>query len=270
MLVIFAIMERSSTESSEGAEPEIRVQLCGPLIVDVLGRRVEAGLPRRQGRLLFAYLLLNRHRLVPRDELIDALWGDDLPNGADGALSVLISKTRAALKPLQLEGRGHLRLLMPDKAQIDVEIAQESLHRAEAAIAKMSWYDAYVAGLAASQIADRRFLVECEANWVEDRRRILEDVWIRATESYGIACLEIGGAELRAAERVGAQLVQRSPYRESCHRLLMRAHAAAGNPAEGLRAYEQLRELLRTELGVEPDRSTQHVYLQLLGASDPA
>ncbi|MDP3767480.1 MAG: bacterial transcriptional activator domain-containing protein, partial [Dehalococcoidia bacterium] len=54
-------------------------------------------------------------------------------------------------------------------------------------------------------------------------------------------------------------------YRERSHRLLMRAHAAAGNPAQGVRAYHDLRELLASRLGTDPSRETEAVYLELLG-----
>jgi hypothetical protein len=38
------------------------VQLCGQLVVELRGERVEQGLPSRQGRTLFAYLVLQRPR----------------------------------------------------------------------------------------------------------------------------------------------------------------------------------------------------------------
>ena len=58
-------------------EPTTRIQLCGRLQVEWAGKRIERDLPGRQGRLLFCYLVLNRHRPVRRDELVAALWADD-------------------------------------------------------------------------------------------------------------------------------------------------------------------------------------------------
>src|SRR5688572_33346002 len=40
--------------------------------------RSDAGLPGRQGRLLLAFLTLHRDRLVRRDELVEALWPDEI------------------------------------------------------------------------------------------------------------------------------------------------------------------------------------------------
>ena len=42
------------------------------------------------------------------------------------------------------------------------------------------------------------------------------------------------------------------PLRESAHRVLIRVHLAEGNPSEALRHYRLFRELLLTELGLEP------------------
>lgn len=64
----------------EGTVPA-RIQLCGRVVIELDGRRVEDDLPGRQGKVLFAYLAANRLRPVGRDELIDALWR--APSGAD-------------------------------------------------------------------------------------------------------------------------------------------------------------------------------------------
>ena len=56
-----------------------RIHLCGRLVVEWDGERLERDLPGRQGRLLFAYLVLNRDRPVRRDELIEALWSEEGP-----------------------------------------------------------------------------------------------------------------------------------------------------------------------------------------------
>jgi len=98
-----------------------RIQLCGRFVLELDGRRVDAHLPSRQGRLLFAYLALNRNHAATREELVDALWPYATPAAAPSALSVLVSKVRAALGNQTLSGRGELRLNLPPDARIDVE-----------------------------------------------------------------------------------------------------------------------------------------------------
>src|ERR671925_2041387 len=85
------------------------IRLCGPMGVDLDGQSQAAALPGRQGRLLFAYLLLNRDRDCGRPELIDLLWPERPPAAADTALSALLSKLRRALGDGALAGRSELR-----------------------------------------------------------------------------------------------------------------------------------------------------------------
>ena len=47
-----------------GGSDEARIQLCGRFVVDIDGSRIEDTLPGRRGRVLFAYLVLNRGRPV--------------------------------------------------------------------------------------------------------------------------------------------------------------------------------------------------------------
>lgn len=243
-----------------------RVQLCGTFAVELSGQRVDDMLPGRQGRLLFAYLALSRLQPVSRSDLIDALWGDDRPADAGGALNALISKTRAVVGGDVLRGRTELILALPEPARVDVEAALSMLHAAESAVASGGWRRAWSPALGALIVAQRTFLPEAEeAPWAEVWRRRLTDVRVRALESYAKSCLGIGGAELPGAERAARELVDVAPFRESGHLLLMHALAASGNVAEALAAYERLRILLRDELGVDPSEAVQDAYVRLLG-----
>ena len=60
-----------------GEWSKARIQLCGRFAVDVDGSRIEDRLPGRRGRVVFAYLVLNRGRALPREELLVAGWGGD-------------------------------------------------------------------------------------------------------------------------------------------------------------------------------------------------
>ncbi len=73
-----------------------RIQLCGRLVVHLGGRRVEDTLPGANGRLLFAYLVLNRLRRIDRDELLTAVYGEEAPPDHHPRLSVVPSSPRDA------------------------------------------------------------------------------------------------------------------------------------------------------------------------------
>ena len=74
---------------------QLKVFLAGRVAVESDGVSIdEARFPGRQGRLLFAYLVAEQGRPVPRDELAEALWGDRPPATWDKALTVIVSKLR--------------------------------------------------------------------------------------------------------------------------------------------------------------------------------
>jgi DNA-binding SARP family transcriptional activator len=230
----------------------VKVQLCGSLAILVDGRRVEPELPGRQGRLLFAFLTLNRLRTLERGEVVCALW----PDGRDGGLAPLLSKLR---RVVPLDG---LRL---EDAHVDVEAAIDALHRAESALAQGDAHRAWGPSQVALFTCARPLLGSEDAAWLDDERRRLDDVYVRALEAYASATLAIAGTELPAAVRSGRELTRREPFRESGWRILMQALAAEGNTAEALHAYDRLRVLLREELGVAPSTPTQDVHRALLG-----
>jgi len=250
--------------------PPVRIQLCGTLAVEIDSRRIEHGLPGRQGRLLLAYMVVHRLRAIRRDELIDALWPRTAPAAADTALRALISKLRRMLPENMLDGRAELRLRLPPDAFVDLEHAREAIHRAESALAQGQWHRAWGASQGPLFTARRGFLPDEDAEWIRDVRHELDALYLRALECYAQACLGVGGTELAAAERSGRELTRLAPYRESGHRHLMRALAREGNTAEALRAYEQLRTLLRDDLGIAPCTETLQLHADLLKERTPA
>ena len=243
---------------------EARIQLCGRYAVVIDGSRVEDRLPGRRGRLLFAHLVLNRGRPLPREELLMAGWGADASADAGNALSVLLSKLRHGLGPDRLRGRAEIELLLPPATLVDVEAALEGAHRAESRIAERQWAQAWGPAGIAYHVATRPFLTGLEAPWIDRWRRRLEEVRLRGLECFAAAGLGLGGPALAQAEERARMLTELAPYRESGHRILMEALAERGNVAEALRAYERLRVLLREELGVAPSPAVQTVHRRLL------
>ena len=246
-----------------GSRP--RIQLCGRFVLELEGRRIEAQLPSRQGRLLFAYLALNRDHAATRDELVDALWPYAGPAAAPSALTVLVSKLRAALGTEIVSGRSELRLNLPPGALIDVEDCFAAVHEAQSAVALGDWKRAWGPALRAQFIARRRLLPEHDTPWLDQWRRRLDDVHDGALEAYAASCLGIGGTELPGAERAARGLLDRSPLRETGYALLMNALAAEGNVAEAMRVYDGARTTLDRELGITPGRAIQEAHARLLG-----
>lgn len=245
----------------------LRIYLTGNVAVedgDVLVP--ERRLPGRQGRLVLAVLAWRRYGAIPTDELAD-LVGDGAPPPAwPTALRAVVSKLRTSLGDrVAIEHAfGGYRLRLPSDVWIDVEAADGAVHEAETAFRDWALEQAMGAALVANAIARRPFLPGETARWCDGRRQHLRDVRIRALEVRGRVALANG-------DPIGALgdariVLDLEPYRETAHALLMRAHVAAGNPAQALGAYERLRTRLAEDLGTQPSPETEAVFLAVLAA----
>jgi len=217
------------------------------------------------GRLLFAYLVVNRLRRIDRDELLIAVYGEDAAPDYQARLSVLLSKLRRVVGSELLPGRANVELVLPADAFVDLEAALDALHRAESHIAKREWAAAWGPSSLAYDVASRSLLAGHDRPWLDDWRRRLGDARLSGLECVATACLGLGGAELAQATSCARRLVELAPFRESGYQILMEALERSGNVAEALRVYDRLRITLRDELGIAPGRAVQDVHRRLLG-----
>jgi DNA-binding SARP family transcriptional activator len=248
----------------------VRISLTERLALEANGATLdEQRFPGRQGRIVFAYLAAQEGRPVPRGELADLLWTDELPATWEKALRVLMTKLRAVLEECGIDGStaltsafGCYKLTLPAGAWIDVEAAAEALERAEAELAVGDLREATLQASTSAALARRVFLPGENGQWVEEKRRDLRDLLVRSLECLRDAAL--AGGDPAEAVRHAEELTELEPFRESGYRRLMDAHVAAGNPAEALRVYETCRRFLADELGAYPSAETEAAYLEIL------
>src|SRR5260370_2507245 len=115
----------------------LRMHLCGSVAIEADGRRLpDSLLAGRQGRLVLAFLTCDRRRSVPRGELAELLWGEDVPESWQSSLSVVVSKLRRMFGEAGLDGAtvltselGSYQLHLPDDAWVDWEVAANALDR---------------------------------------------------------------------------------------------------------------------------------------------
>jgi SARP family transcriptional regulator, regulator of embCAB operon len=229
----------------------------------------ERHFPGRQGRLLFAYLVAEHGRPVPRDALAEVLWGDAPPATWDKALSVLVSKLRVVLGESGVDGASALtaafgcyQLDLPEGTWVDVLAAESAAQEAEGFLETNEPQSATAAAALAESVTRSPFLPGDDGPWAEEKRRELAEVRARALSA-------LTEANLRAdkpaeAVRWAGLAVEAEPFRESGYRRLMEAHVAAGNRAEALQVYEKCRRVLAEELGAYPSPETESIYRSLL------
>jgi len=236
----------------------IRVLLTGRVSVRTPAGTVDQrDLAGELGRLVLARLLLARHP-VPRDVLLDGLWGDDPPRAADSVLNATLSRLRRALGTVGLDGKavlvtlgGALQVRRPTGLTVDVETATTSVDAAEghrrAGRIEQAWAEAVVA----QAIARRPLLPGIDRIWLDGERTRLHRVHERALEVLVDVWADRGDDEQRV--QMAHELVRVAPLSATAQRRLVEALRAKGDRAAAAAAARRWDELLEQELGLPPD-----------------
>lgn len=208
---------------------------------------------------------------MPLDELATTVWGDDLPASWETSLRALVSRlravlTRAAPGVALVSDAGCYQALLGD-AWIDLEAAANAVDHAEGALRRGELDRAWSQATVAAGIGRRPLLPGEDLPWVAALQGRLRSLHVRALDVLARTYLAHG--ELPLAVTTARELVGLEPYREAGHRLLMRAHASAGDRAEAVRVYGALRDLLRTDLGIDPDPGTTRLFEDLIREHAP-
>jgi len=250
--------------------PRIRVYLAGEVCVEEAGHLLhERLLPGPQGRHLLAFLAAEHARAVGHDELVEELWGSSPPRAWATSLKALASRIRAALTAAGFDGSrlvagapGVYRFRLPDHGWVDLDAARAATHDAETLLAAGDLDGAAREAFVARLITARPLLPGQTGPWLEHCRRRLADLRLRSLECS--ARMHIAGGAPAPAVRDAELALEAAPLREPAWRLLMDAHAAAGDTASALDAFARCRHTLREALGVGPSPVTRERHSALL------
>jgi DNA-binding SARP family transcriptional activator len=250
--------------------PSLRVYLAGDVLIESGGHLMrEADLPGPQGRHLLAFLAAEHGRAIGHEELAEELWDGSPPAAWPRSLKALASRIRGAINTAGLDGAallvgapGVYRFRLPADGWLDIDAARTATHRAETLLAAGDPHGAARQAFVARLITARPLVPGRTGPWLEQRRCALADTRIRALECVVHARIASGAPEQAARD---AQLVvDIAPLREPGWRLLMDAHAAAGDIGSALHAYARCRETLTHALGVGPSQTTRERHTALL------
>ena len=239
----------------------MQVRILGPFQLEDGGRQITVGGVRQ--RAVFADLVLNANEVVPSEQLLVELWGEDSPPSAANALQAAISRLRRVLPAgrLTTTARGYMLRLFP--AELDVAQFEQLIFEGR---------DALAAGTAAEavQLLDQAMTLWRGPPLTDFRYEPFAQAEIARLEELRLACLEerneanlaVGSAGALTAEL--GRMVTDHPLRERLRGQLMLALYRSGRQADALEAYRQFRSTLMEELGLEPSSALRELQAAIL------
>nr|WP_239647130.1 bacterial transcriptional activator domain-containing protein [Nocardiopsis salina] len=259
--------------SYNGKRCILLIRLSGIVTVELQSKRPWR-LTSSQAQAAFARLVLDRGRGTSRGQLAETIWPETLPKTWASALRSVVSRVRSFVDDLApntgdvaLTSQGGCYLLtLPPCATVDLEHAEDSLVQACAELSGGGHEVAYRIARDTAASLRGSFLSEHGGEWVASVRERVDGLRLAALEIASLTSSSLRNAP-RALEHAN-EAIRHSPFRESAHQCRIMAHAAAGNRAEALGAYHELRQLLAEELGIDPAPEIQAMYLDLLHASE--
>jgi DNA-binding SARP family transcriptional activator len=222
----------------------------------------------KRARDILCFIASRRHRRASKDVIIDTFWGEADFEAVEKNFHPTVSHIRKALNsnhPLKqnflLYRDGDYQLNSDFTYRIDIEEFDRLVTEGEAARHAREFERCNVAYEEAVALYRGDFMHGSYYEWVEEQRSYYREQYLRMLEA--LSALAQKKQEWPRSLNLAQQILHNDPYREDIHCMIMRAHAALGNRVAVKEQYEDLRRLLRRELGVEPAAETQRICREL-------
>ncbi len=223
----------------------------------------------RRARDIFCYIATRKNRRIAKDLLVEAFWGDEDIETVEKNFHPTISHIRKALnsrQPLKqnfiLFRDGAYQLNAEYSYVIDTEefvnliaAAETAKRENDSAALRESLESAYA-------IYRGEFLEGSYDDWAEEQRHFYSEQFSRVLN--GLAKLSVAEKRWADALKFASQILSTDPYREDLHRLTMKVLAAQSKPAAVKKHYDDMRDLLKKELGIEPAPETRRLFKDLM------
>lgn len=250
----------------------MRIYVLGQVTVDAGDLVVhERDLPGNQARLALAMLAVEHRHPTSRDQLADELWPDHLPASWWTALRAVISKIRTTLTAAGVPhdpirnafGCYQLRL---NGGWLDLDAAADALHSAQAQLERGAAARAAANATVTSMICSRPFLPGVYSPWVLRQRDRIRTMHVLARQCLAEARAQVGDYTRSAqAAEIALSL---DPYHEAAYQRLIRSRALAGDRIGAASVFRRYRELLETELGIEPTPQTVAAFRDAISTGE--
>ena len=226
----------------------MHARILGSFQLEEGGRRIPIGGIRQ--RAVLVSLLLHANEVVPSEQLLTHLWGEDSPLSAANSLQAAISRLRRVLPPGRLITRapGYALRIFPEELDVSqfeqlVSEGREALTAGSAEQAARALRQA-LSLWQGPALADFRYEPFAQAEIAR-----LEELYLTCLEERIEADLALGSASVLIPEL--RQLVSEHPVRERLRGQLMLALYRDGRQTEALEVYREFRSFLQEELGLD-------------------
>jgi DNA-binding SARP family transcriptional activator len=227
-------------------------------------------IPAAMPRAVLAALLLDANRVVSTARLTEVLWGENPPASCVASLQNHVGRLRTYLGD---ENRERVETVVPGylirvwAGELDLKSFSTLSERGYEARRAGDWAAAARDLHAALELWRGNPLADVSSDVIQavDAPQLAQ-LRIEALDARIDADLHLGRHESVIAE-LGA-LIGAYPLHERFHASLMLACYQAGRRGEALAAYQQARQILLEELGVEPGTELRQLHQRIL-AADP-
>lgn len=252
----------------------LTVRLFGGVDVRLDDRQVTV-FESQKVRALLAFLLVQRNRSFSRQYLATLFWPDKSDKAARRNLRQAVYNLKstlghkAASGPIRSSG-SELRIDPELDCWVDVEAFEQARRQG---ISKGAVDPHYLTAAVALYRGDFLSGFTLKDNlefqyWQLAEQERLRDLAVDALRALIESYLSRG--ELRLGLRHARRLVSIDPLSEEAHRYLMRLYALSDQRSRALAQYDELRDTLSHELGIEPVEESQRLYAKILQEQTPA
>ncbi|MEU8872205.1 BTAD domain-containing putative transcriptional regulator [Streptomyces javensis] len=248
------------------------LQLLGPIRAWRGAEEIVLGPPKQ--RAVLGLLASRVNEVVGVEQVVDAVWGTDVPQTAVNGVHTYVAGLRRALEPgrdrrasrgvVASVGGGYLLRMEADA--IDAAVFVQAHHEAR----RLRTEGDLVGAVAQLDTALKLWRGDAYAGvpgpFADIERTRLRELRLTAIEEWAADMLRMG----RHSEAVAvlSEALVAEQLRERLRWLLMLALYRCGRQAQALSLYQETRQILQNELGIEPGSELRRLHAQIL-AGDP-
>ena len=223
--------------------PTCEISLLGDFRVSIDGHVIDRWPHRRAADLIKLLALAERHRMH-REQVMEALWPDLIPEAAAANLRKSVHYARAALGSERgIDSSREVIALWPD-----AELRIDATEFERLSVSALDTDDEEACERSAALWHGELLPDDLYAPWADGPRDRLH--------LLALAVLKRSGRWERVLEL--------DPADEEAHRAIMSRALEAGDRTGAIRQFERLRDHLRTDLGLSPDRNSVLLYEKAL------